>query len=331
MTVHTPMSREEIADLLMLYDVGALRALEEARGRSANTNYIVTTEQGRFLLRINEGKSFRDMVYEQSLLAHLADRDLEVELPAVIPNVIKGHFTPIDEGKYASLFTYLDGRPLASWEVSPEHCAQIGAFLARLHVRARDLKGRRRHPDRPARIFAMIDLLRASPPALADFVQLVRRERRVLGPDLARRVPHGVLHGALAPGKTRFSHGTLRGVIDFETGSRGPLLYDLGVALNAWCWTEERRYDPARCVALLESYQAARALRGAERRRLYPWTRFAALRFAVTRALRFELAAAGAREAYRDYRHFARRMEALGALGRRGFDELCGHALPCGR
>jgi len=326
MTVHTPLSNDEVADLLMMYDVGALERLETARGRSVNTNYVVSTAQGRFLLRVHEGKTFREMVYERELLHFLSQIDLGVQTPEVIPNVIHGHFTPIEEGKYASLFSYLDGRTLADWEVTADHCTQVGEFLARLHLRGRGFRGQRRHPYRPARIFAMLDHIRAPPAAARRFVTLARRERRALAPKLARRVQHSVIHGGLAPAETRFAHGKLRGVIDFETGARGPMVFDLGVALNAWGWTGEHSYAAERCQALLGAYQTERALGREERRQLFSWTRYAALRFAITRLVRCELSGAAERdgdERYRDYRHFERRLEALREMGRRDFDLVC--------
>lgn len=326
MTIHTELEQEEIADWLMLYDVGVLETFHEARGGSGNTNYIVQTDQGQFLLRVNEGKSFRDIVYEKDLLKFLAEQKLSVETPTVIPNVIKGHFTPFAENKYASLFGFMPGRALANWEVLPEHCQQIGCFLAELHHSGRAFKGHRRHPYRPGRIFAMLDSLAPCPESLASVILLLKGEQKALAKPLARRVSHSLIHGSLSPDNTRFRHGKLSGVIDFETGSRGPMLYDLAVTLNAWSVDGDGAYHDHLAQALLTGYQKGQPLRESDTKLLYYWARYAALRFTVTWIVHNELPVLRGQQPkrYRDYKHFAQRVTALKDIGQRGFLELCG-------
>jgi len=324
MSVHTQLTREVIADWLRLYEVGELRQFAPVRGPSANTNFDVTTEQGRYILRVNEGTSFRDLIHEKDLLLYLADLDLGTRTPHIVANCIKGYFTPLDDDHYASLFGYLDGRALATWEVTADHCRQIGGFLGSLHRQGRSFEGHRRNPHRPAQVDATLAAIGRPAPAVQPFVERARRELRRLQRALAQRLPCSLLHGGLTPDNTRFVRGRLTGVFDFETGARGPQVYDLAVALNGWCWSEQGLVD-TRCQALLASYQAVQPLTDGELRLFADWVRFAALRCAVAWLVRYEMVPPErrVRDLYHDFRHHARHLADLVELDHREFRRIC--------
>lgn len=325
MSVHTQLSREMLADWLRLYEVGELCQFAPVRGPSANTNYDVTTEQGRFVLRINECASFRDLIYEKDLLLYLAERDLGARVPRILANCINGHFTPFNDDKYASLFEFLDGRALATWEVSADHCRQIGGFLGALHRNGRAFEGHRRNPHRPTQLDTTLASIGRPASALQPFVEQARREQRRLRRALAQRLPCSLLHGGLTPDNSRFVRGRLTGVLDWETGARGPQVYDLALAINGWCWSEQR-LDDARCRALLDGYRAQQPLTDRELRLLPDWTRYAALRCAVVWLVRYELVPPErrVRDLYHDFRHHARQLADLAELDRREFRQMCG-------
>jgi homoserine kinase type II len=97
--------------------------------------------------------------------------------------------------------------------------------------------------------------------------------------------------------------------------------YDVGVALSAWCYREG--YDGARAAALLEGYRARRKVEPETLEALYPWARFAALRFAASRIHGYHRAALGPdRLVKKDWRRYRDRLAALEAMGEAGFRAL---------
>jgi Ser/Thr protein kinase RdoA (MazF antagonist) len=68
----------------------------------------------------------------------------------------------------------------------------------------------------------------------------------------------------------------LGAILDCEQATRGPLLYDVAVTLNAFCWDGQKIDEPA-AEALLSAYGAT------ERGALVEECRLAAARFAITR------------------------------------------------
>jgi Ser/Thr protein kinase RdoA (MazF antagonist) len=97
--VYTPLEESVVRHMLSIYEVGELKELEPIAAGSINTNYRVVTDQGAWFLRVNEGKRFRDLVYEKNLLRSLHTRAARlgaVFTPHIVENVIGGQFFPIE-------------------------------------------------------------------------------------------------------------------------------------------------------------------------------------------------------------------------------------------
>src|SRR6185312_7170448 len=98
--------------------------------------------------------------------------------------------------------------------------------------------------------------------------------------DRARRrrtLPSGLIHQDLFPDNVLVDGGgALVAVLDFEQATWGMYVYDLAVAINAWCWTGSRIHKPA-VDALLAAYEALRPLDHSERTRLVDEARLGAL------------------------------------------------------
>jgi homoserine kinase type II len=92
-------------------------------------------------------------------------------------------------------------------------------------------------------------------------------------------------------------------------------VYDIMVCVHAWCYGDA--FDLSLVRALLDGYQAVRALEPAEMGALPAQGALAALRFATTRITDFSLRTAPGQKPARDYRRFLARLEALedGVLG----------------
>ncbi|MFH1810978.1 MAG: phosphotransferase [Pseudomonadota bacterium] len=324
MSIHTPLTDEEARDWLMLYNVGAFKQLTPARGSSSNTVYLVTTDQGRYVLRVAERRRFRDLVYEKDALVFLADAGLSFEIPRIQPNVINGYLTPVFHERYASLFCIVDGRALGRWEIEPGHCAQLGRALGEMHARGTGFKGYRRHPENVDHTLAQLRSITQAPDEELRFAEAAGRDLGGLRRDLAARVPHALLHGEPTPEHARFRRGQLRGLIDFERVARGPAVYDLGQALVTWGLGDDETLNSDRCQALLDGYQQQRALRPQEGRTLWAWACYAALVTAVEQLVRYELREHTEGQRFKDYRAAARRWNAVHTRGRRGFARDCG-------
>jgi homoserine kinase type II len=346
MAVYTPLEEAQVRHMLSVYEVGELRAYTPVAAGSINTNYRIETEEGAYYLRVNENKRFRDLIYEKNLLLLLEARAARlggVRAPRIVENCIGGHFFPIEKEKYACLFEELPGRELAIFEREPEHVEQLGAFVARAHRALRRYRGRRRNPyGAPVMRCWLDDIYRRC--GDQDLVSwLDARARLIFG--RRRPLARGVIHGDLFMNNTKWRRGGLDAVFDWEMAGPDHLMLDVGICLNAWCWSrEEQRFEPALCQALLRGYRSVRALRPGEQRGLYWETLLGALRFTLSRIRDFHLQGQPAGDAvpvsidatpqrrsatdepvrdFLDYREYRERLDALHEMGRHRFRELC--------
>ena len=99
--------------------------------------------------------------------------------------------------------------------------------------------------------------------------------------------------------------------------------YDLAVCLHAWCYGTA--YQPDLAAALLAGYRDHRELDRETADALYPFARYAALRYTASRIHAFHLAQLGAdRLAWKDWTRYRDRLRALREMGEARFRQLVG-------
>lgn len=279
MAVYTDLTDAELAALLAAYDLGDARAFKGIAEGVSNSNFLLETTRGRFVLTIFE---YRYVEAELPFFMHVMERLAEKQFPAPQPARLKeGGFLARTHGKPAAIVSWLSG-------VSPKtptraHCRAIGAALARLHADLDGLDSTRANGLGPASWTAMVkprlalaDYLR---PGLARLVEQDFDALAAWPTDL----PRGVIHADLFPDNALFVGDRLSGVIDFYFACTDFLAYDLAVCLNAWCFDEGGVYAHDRGAAMIGAYEQERPLTTAERDALPLLARGAAMRFFATR------------------------------------------------
>jgi homoserine kinase type II len=103
-----------------------------------------------------------------------------------------------------------------------------------------------------------------------------------------------------------FDHGRVSGLLDFFYACDDLYVFDLAIAINAWCSEADGRLDRYRMRSLVAAYDAVRSLEQAEHAALPPMLRAAALRFWVSRLLDVQSPRAGGLTAARDPDEFLR-------------------------
>lgn len=325
MRLRPQLSDRALREHLRPFRIGELI---EARGVSIgrlDVVYEVSTTRGRFMLRIMDGRGSQDVRFEEAVLNHLAERGLTV--PRMVGAGRHGAAVSIAPRRQLSIFQLVPGRALGVFEVEVEHARQVGELLGAMHQAGRGFRRQRRNRYGVPQLARMLE----------RSVKLVeaaehKRDCRALAAELVRHVgnrelPRGIVHGDLSIGNVRFSQGKLCSVVHFDGAWVGPLVADLGGAIVDWAFWHDRLYlDRAR--ALVSGYQSGRKLEPAERGALFEACCFAAARLAVLHFHDYEVGArATGRHAYKDYRHFVRRLDALRSLGPQVFrDKIFGRA-----
>jgi len=281
MAVYTQVCDDELTSFIASYNVGALLSYKGIAEGVENTNYLVHTEKGPYLLTLYEKRvAAQDLPFFLGLMEHLAKAGINCPTPV---HDAQGRVLRTLAGKPAALVTFLEGvwirRP------QPRHCAALGQAMASLHLAGRSFAHRRANALGVGGWRPLFQRFRSRAdditPGLATIIE---EELDHLEADWPRQLPQGIIHADLFPDNAFFLGDQLSGLIDFYFACQDALAYDVAIALNAWCFESDHAFNLTKGHALLRGYQGVRALEPAERQALPLLARGAALRFLLTRA-----------------------------------------------
>ncbi len=288
MAVYTQLSNADLDGLLADFDLGTLSGFQGIDGGIENTNYFVDTQHEglpqHFVLTLFEELSQDAMPFFVELTGYLAERGVPVPAP------FKDRYgigLKTAARRPALLLPRFSGRHVTV--LAPDHCRQIGAALAQLHLAGQDFfMSRQAHRGvfwwrRESKRVA--DLLKPEDAALLH--QEVALFDALREQPLA--LPTGVIHGDLFHDNALFDQGVkgdqLSGIIDLYNACNGYLLYDLAIVANDWCVTDQGQFDADRLDALLTAYAQVRPFEPGEYSAWPVLIRTAAMRFWLSRLI----------------------------------------------
>ena len=280
MAVYTEVPERELAAFLDLYDLGAVLSLKGIAEGVENSNFLLHTEKGSFILTLYEKRvNENDLPFFLGLMEHLAARGLNCPQPVKNKQgVALGRLMD----RPAVIVTFLEGL----WIRNPtvHHCGAVGAALAQLHLAGADFAIRRANA---LSVEGWLPLFQAAE-ARADEVLpglavALAEELAFLQQAWPRSLPSGVIHADLFNDNVFFLGDKLSGLIDFYFACNDALAYDLAICLNAWCFEADGSYNITKGLAMLQGYERVRPLDETEVAALPILARGSALRFALTR------------------------------------------------
>ncbi len=270
-----------------------------------NSNFRLIASGARYFLRINEGKTKADVESEARLVTHLRARGLPT--PRIIATR-SGECAAWLGSKPITLFEWIDGREAESLSPGPKRAALIGDALAKLHLAGEAFSPCPQNHYSIATLKKRLDTF-SSDPLFATVAPLLAEELNA-AEERRRNLPSGLIHQDLFPDNVLVNaDGTLAALIDFEQATYGPFIYDLAVAVNAWCWNGAD-FPRASIDAALLAYSAVRPISATEEKAFVGEARLASARFTLTRITDIFLRAGVAPElaARKDYRDYEKRL-----------------------
>lgn len=252
MAVYTHVSAEAMAAFLARYDVGELVSAKGIAEGVENTNYLVDTTRGRFILTLYEKRvAAGDLPYFMALLDYLDARGLPVP-PAVKDRT--GVAIQALEGRPACLIRFLPGVSLSN--PTSTQALAAGDALGALHRATADFPPRR---ENAMGFDSWRPLLDRCGESLDDIAPGLHADMRFVLDDIAATWPSDIdccaIHADLFPDNMLMLGDRVTGLIDFYFACTDFRLYDLAVMHAAWSFDETgTRYNAAIGDALLAGY-----------------------------------------------------------------------------
>jgi len=280
MAVYTEVPDGDLTAFLDLYDVGHVVACKGIAEGVENTNYLLQTTSGNFILTLYEKRVAReDLPFFLGLMEHLAAKGLSCPTPIKARDGQALHELC---GRPAVIVSFLNG----VWPRRPteKHCQQLGTALADFHLKGRDFQIKRTNNLSIAGWHKLVEATKAradevSPGLAAAIVD----ELAALDAAWPTKLEIGVIHADLFPDNVFFLEDRLSGLIDFYFACTDFLAYDLAVCINAWCFEQNGSFNVTKARLLVRSYNAVRPIPAAEMQALPILCRGSALRFLLTR------------------------------------------------
>jgi homoserine kinase type II len=281
LAVYTQVSAEEMEQLLERYDAGRLISAKGIAEGVENSNYLVDTTAGRFILTLYEKRvDAGDLPFFMALLDHLADRGRPV------PRALKdraGIQIQTVAGRPACLIEFLAGVSVS--HPSEAQARATGQALGSMHAALADFAGQRPNSLGLEGWRALADIGADLDRIAPGLRQRVGNELTFIDDNWPRELPRSVIHADLFPDNVLMLGADVTGVIDFYFACSEIRAWDVAVTHAAWCFENDGTgFHPSLAASLIGGYEASFGLSPAERAAFPILARGAALRFLLTRA-----------------------------------------------
>jgi homoserine kinase type II len=282
MAVYTHIAAEDMAVLVGRFGAGTLLSAKGIAEGVENSNYLVETDQGRFIFTVYEKRvDTGDLPFFLGLIDHLVAKGCPV------PRALKaadGAGTISWNGKAMAMMEFMPG--LSVSHPTPAQARATGAALGQMHAALVDFAGGRPNTLGPQGWYDLAarcgdDLDRIQPGLKAR----VAAECAFLKAHWPNDLPRSVIHADLFPDNVLMVGDRVGALIDFYFACTEIRSWDVAVTHAAWSFDAHgQNYKAAVGDGLIAGYDAAFGLSDAERAAFPVLARGACLRFLLTRA-----------------------------------------------
>lgn len=277
MAVYTVFDREDIIAITKKYEL-VLYSFEGIKEGILNTNYLLNTNKGKFVLRILEGnRSFDSEKEELNFL-------LEVRkiIPCTVPYKTSDNETLIIyKNKMMSLFYFIDGKKLE--ETTPYYLQKIGTLLGKFHNFSLGKTLNRKTRIDEQYYFSKINI-EDIPVSSEEKNKISQLCLKLKDTDFSK-LPKGIIHSDIFPDNIFIKNNEIVGILDFNDAVTAPLIFDLGIVINYWIrinnWSKEKK--KLYTEIFLTAYEEIRQLTEEEKKLLDMGTLKMALAFILLR------------------------------------------------
>jgi homoserine kinase type II len=280
LAVYTEVPDDALQRFIANYDIGGVLALKGIAEGVENSNFLLHTEAGYFILTLYEKRVKKeDLPFFIGLMDHLSTRG--ITCPQPVRNK-SGEALGELQGRPAAIVTFLDGVGVGRPTV--HHCREVGQALAKLHLAGQDYHGHRVNALSVAGWRPLYEAAKDRADTVTPGLRAATETAlSALESEWPQDLPKGVIHADLFTDNVFFLKDHLSGVIDFYFACTDFLAYDLAICLNAWCFEHDGSFNITKGQAMIAGYRSVRELEAREVEALPVLCRGASLRFMLTR------------------------------------------------
>ena len=261
--VRIKTTEKDVQHILKKYTLGKYLSYENLSFGYSNENFKVTTTKGDFLFRSYKQLSEENVKKELLLMKALKQIDFPTAYPIVDNH---GNYIYALNNQTILLSDFIQGEHP---ELNRFTAGEIGKAIGSLSIMPVN--------DNYKKINSMsidncLDIIQEFPQAKFQYPKIFKyfeEQTNFLKSYISIDLPKGIVHGDCFPDNTIFNGNKLRAIIDFEEFSYETLLFDLGMAINGFCF-KNNILQKDLMQALKNEYELVRTL-GEKENDLFPY------------------------------------------------------------
>mgnify|MGYP006083681479 FL=1 len=280
MAIYTKVDTHEAKFILKNYNLGELKKIQGIKKGIENTNYLLITTTGKFILTLFEKRvQAKELPFFMNLMLSLNDR--KILCPKPIKNKNKKTLFQI-KNRQAAICSFVYGKEKTSHTLS--ECRSIGKNIAKLHMVGKKIKLHRANNLSIKSWIALNQSIKTKAnkkiPNIYSFINTLLLDLKKKWPS---QLPTGIIHGDLFPDNIFFNKKKFAGFIDFYFSCSDFLIYDIAICINAMCFDKKIKFNKLKANALLKGYSSLRKISKKEFTALPQLLLGASIRFFLTR------------------------------------------------
>jgi homoserine kinase type II len=279
MVIYTPLTNQEIAEFVEIYALGKVLNYMPLEGGSTNSNYVIESSYGKYILTISDDKTFQQAESFVNLICHLEKYDFPTSKLIRDKN---NKYINNYQGKPVFLKQYLTGSIVE--EAGDQMLLQIGEMMAQLH-HIPVLKGL---PDYCLYGIKYFSELITDKRLKDPYIQWLEKMNTFLLENMSSELPRGLVHGDIFADNIIQDNDNFVAIIDFEEAAYLPFVFDIGMAIIGTC-AENDVISLAKVKLLIEGYQEKRILSQLEKDNIRIFTIYGAVATSFWRYRQFNI------------------------------------------
>lgn len=277
MAQYTVLNDLEIQTILAHYGTEKATSYKVLSGGSENTNYLVNTKNGSFVLTICEQKSIREATELASLLEHLK---LHKFSTSILVKTITGTLTTLWDNKPVMLKEFIEG------DIVPGLSENLLIFLGRELAQLHQIKAPDYLPNTVAYGLERFDEVQVYAPD-SSFYKWLKSTQNYIENHMDIELPKALIHSDIFYNNIIIDRdGKQATIMDFEEACYYYRVFDIGMMIIGTC-RDENTIKSNKVACLLEGYQQEIKLLEIEKKALKTFTLYAATATAYWRHQNF--------------------------------------------
>ena len=284
MAVYTKISDKDIILINKKFKLGKKIKFQGIKKGIENTNYLLKTDKGKFILTI-----FEKRVISSDLPFFMKLMDLLSLKKIICPKPLKdnyGKYLFRIKNKKACIVSFLSGKDKN--DLTYKNCFEVGKNIAKMHKATKNFKIKRTNSMGINKLHPLLNSINFKKSKLIlNYKDFLFNNLREIKKNWPKKLPSGIIHADLFVDNIFFKNNKFSGFIDFYFSANDYYAYELAICINALCFDKNKSkfiLNKQKVNNLIKGYEKIRKISIYEKKKLNILCKGAAIRYLLTRA-----------------------------------------------